>query len=143
MDELNAASDRGAEADAVISAENVVVHRLRNGDDFDAFTMQTLAVAERIIAADGNQDSYAEVLEILEHVRSEIPRPRFGVFDVRRIAQKLRFILRLYLRRICSAGVQHCATAAINGANRLLIERQEMLAEAFGLLRVEFEQASP
>ena len=72
MRELDRARDARAEADAVIGAIHVVVHRLRNGDDVHAFIVQSLAVAERVVAADWNQDVDADVLEILQHILRDV-----------------------------------------------------------------------
>ena len=69
---LNGACDAGAEADAVVGAGDVVVHGLGNGDDFDSFLVQTNAIAERVVTADGNHVVNAEPLEIFQHFRSEI-----------------------------------------------------------------------
>ena len=55
LDRVAGASDRGREADAVLGVADVVVHRLRNGDDFDAEFVELGRVTERVVAADGDQ----------------------------------------------------------------------------------------
>src|SRR5713101_8553678 len=72
VDHLNGARDAGAEADTVVGAGDVVVHRFRNADNFEAFLVETNAVAERVVAADGDQRINAEPGEILEHFGSEV-----------------------------------------------------------------------
>ena len=64
MRELDRARHAGAEADAVVGPVDVVVHRLRNGDDVHPFVMQTLAVTQRVVAADGNEHVDADVREM-------------------------------------------------------------------------------
>src|SRR6267143_58979 len=70
--ELDRPRHAGAEADAVVGPEDVVVHRLRNGDDIHALVVQPFAVAERVVAPDRNQDVDADVLEILEHIFGDV-----------------------------------------------------------------------
>src|SRR5918996_1669674 len=72
MRQLDRARDAGAEADAVVRAVDVVVHRLGDGDDVHAFVVQTLGVAERVVAPDRDQDVDADVLEILEHILGDV-----------------------------------------------------------------------
>ena len=72
MRQLDGARDARAEADAVVGSVDVVVHRLRDGDDVHPFIVQPLAVAQRVVAADGNQHVDADVLEILQHVLRDV-----------------------------------------------------------------------
>ena len=74
MDELDAAGDRGREPDAVVGAVDVVVHRLRDGDDRDAFVVQSQPVRQRVVAADRDQRVEAEVLDHPERVGGEVER---------------------------------------------------------------------
>src|SRR5205807_6590824 len=55
VDHLNGAGDAGAEANAIVRARDVIVHGLGDADDFEALFVQTNTVAERIVAADGNE----------------------------------------------------------------------------------------
>jgi hypothetical protein len=70
--QLNGAGNAGAESDAVIGTGDVVVHGLGNGHHVDAFLVQTHAVAERVIAADGDHVVHAKPFEIFEDFGSEI-----------------------------------------------------------------------
>ena len=72
VDHLNGARDAGAEADAVVGAGDVVVHRFRNADNFEAFLVETNAVAEGVVATDGDKGINAEPGEILEDFGSEV-----------------------------------------------------------------------
>src|SRR5438046_1287627 len=64
---LNRARDASAEADAIVGARNVVVHGLGNADDFEAFFVQTNAVAQCVVAADGNERVNSQPGQILEN----------------------------------------------------------------------------
>src|SRR5262247_4915184 len=46
LDGVAGAGDRGREADAVLGVADVVVHRLRDGDDLDAETVELVRIAE-------------------------------------------------------------------------------------------------
>ena len=70
--ELDRARDAGTEADAVIAAVHVVVHRLRDGDDVYPFIVQAFAVAERVVASDRDQYVDSDVLEVQEHVLRDV-----------------------------------------------------------------------
>ncbi len=70
--QLDGAGDAGAEADAVIGAGHIVIHRLGDGDDLDALLVQAHAVAQRIIAADGDQVIDAQEIQVLEHLGGQI-----------------------------------------------------------------------
>ena len=63
---LDGAGDAGAEADAVIGAGHIIVHRLGDGDDFEAFLVQAHAIAQGIIAADGDQVIDAQEIQVLQ-----------------------------------------------------------------------------
>ena len=52
VDEVHGPRDRGREPDAVVGAVDVVVHRLRDGDDGDALLVQPQRERERVVAAD-------------------------------------------------------------------------------------------
>src|SRR5512143_629992 len=98
MNELHASSDRSAESYAVVGAEYIVVHCLRDGDDLDAFAMQPLTIAEGVITADRHKDLDSQIFEDSQHVRREVPRARVRFFGpgMLRVAQKVRFIFELH-----------------------------------------------
>ena len=75
VDELDAPRDRGREPDAVVRAVDVVVHRLRDGDDRDALVVQSQAVRQRVVTADRDQRVESEVLDHAERVLGEVVRP--------------------------------------------------------------------
>ena len=55
IDELLRPGDRRREADAVLGARDVVVHRLRDRDEWDAVVDQHARERQRVVAADGHQ----------------------------------------------------------------------------------------
>ena len=73
---LDGAGDAGGEADAVVGARDVVVHRLGDGDDRHPLVVQAHAVGQRVVAADRDQVVDAEQLEVLEHLGREVVRRR-------------------------------------------------------------------
>ena len=64
--------DAGRETDAVIGAGNVVVHGLRQRDHRHPLLVQVDAVGKGVITANGDHRVNAEVLDIGQHLRSEI-----------------------------------------------------------------------
>src|SRR5579872_1708567 len=53
---LNGASDRSAETDTVVGSGHIVVHGLRDRDYLHALLVQANAVAQRVIAADRDEE---------------------------------------------------------------------------------------
>ena len=68
----NSAGHAGAEADTVVGAGNVIVHRLRNGDDLHAFLIEPHTVAQRVVSSDGDEVIDAQPVQILEHFRGQV-----------------------------------------------------------------------
>src|SRR5947209_19518325 len=76
LDGVAGAGDRGREADAVLGVVNVVVHRLRNGNDLDAEFIELGRVAERVVTADGEEMLDAQRREVRQHLLGDVPRVR-------------------------------------------------------------------
>src|SRR5467141_4893721 len=74
LDSCAGAGDRGREADAVLGVADVVVHRLRDGDDFDTEFVELGRITKRVVAADGDQVFDAEPREVRQHLAGEVPR---------------------------------------------------------------------
>ena len=70
--QLDGACHARAEADAVVGAVHVVVHRLRYADHVDPFVVEAPAVTERIVSTDRNEHVDADVLEIRQHILCDV-----------------------------------------------------------------------
>ena len=70
--QFDRACDASAEADAVVRARYVVVHRLGNRENLDPFLVQSLSIAQRIVTPDRNQVVDVQKLEILQDGRSYV-----------------------------------------------------------------------
>src|ERR1700730_790500 len=66
------------EADTILGVANVVVHRLRNGDDLHAQFIKLGGVAECVVATDGDQLVDAQGREIVQDLPRKVPRLRCG-----------------------------------------------------------------
>ena len=86
--QFNRATDTGAKADAIISARDVIVHRLGYCDDLDAFLVQAGGKRKRVVAADRNQIFNTQPLQVLDNFGSEIV-----LLLIVGCAQRLRHIL--------------------------------------------------
>ena len=75
---LDRPRDAGREADAVVGPGDVVVHRLRDGDDLDPLLVEADAVRERVVAADRDQDVDPELPDVGEDLGSQVVH-LFGV----------------------------------------------------------------
>src|SRR5262249_56575886 len=72
-DRVAGAVDRGREANAVFGVVNVVIHRLGDGNDFDAELVELGRVAERVVTADGDEVLDAQRREVRQHLLGDIP----------------------------------------------------------------------
>src|SRR5215216_3653244 len=147
LDGVAGAGDRGREADAVLGVADVVVHRLRDGDDLDAEFVDLGCVTERVVAADGDQVLDAEPREVSQHLASDVPRlgcdaalgaeRGWTVLADEMIRQLLHF------RRIGAARVQHGAAAPIDGARVFTVQRDEVVGPAGRVLEVQVREGLP
>src|SRR5690606_23029296 len=92
VDKVHAARHGGAEPDAVIRPEDVVIHRLGDGQHVYALAVQPLGIAERVVAADGDNHVQPHRLDDLQHVPGEVVPGRILCRPVL-ILQELRDIL--------------------------------------------------
>ena len=139
VDELHAARDRGREADAVIGAVDVVVHRLRDRDHGHALVVHPQPVRERVVAADRDQHVDPDRLDHAQGVVGEVERP-FAVDAVREVR---RHVLRPDAARVRARGVEERAAGAVDRAHRVLLERQEVPRLRGGVVRIVLEQRRP
>src|SRR5690348_8902339 len=73
LDGIAGAGDRRREADAVLSVTDVVVHRLRNGNDLDAELVELGGIAECVVAADYDQMFDAKRRVVRQYLLGDIP----------------------------------------------------------------------
>ena len=138
MRQLDRSRDARAEADAVIGAVHVVVHRLRNRDDVDAFVVQPLAITQRVVAPDRNQRIDTDLLQILEHVLGDVvDLVLVCIAEMRRHAVE-RQVARSRARR-----VQERAARASRAIDDRLGQLLDVLAVVGVLLADEVHQACP
>src|SRR5919197_3979102 len=69
---MDSARHRRAEADAVIGAGHIVVHRFRDRYDFQSFLVEANAITQGVIAANRDEKIDAQPFQILQHFGSEI-----------------------------------------------------------------------
>ena len=74
LDGIAGAGDRGRETDAVLGVADVVIHRLEDGNDPDAESVELVRIAERVVATDRDQMFDAEPREVRQHLAGEVPR---------------------------------------------------------------------
>src|SRR5205823_4928119 len=72
IDKLCCSIDRCMEADTVVSARHIIVHRLGDAPDRDTFCREHGPVAQRIIATDDNEAIQFKKAQILYHLVGEI-----------------------------------------------------------------------
>ena len=70
--QLDGARNTGAEANAVIGAGHIIVHRFGDGDDLEAFLVKPHTVAQRIITANGDQVIDPQVIQVLQHFWGQV-----------------------------------------------------------------------
>ena len=141
MNEFHTARNGRREADAIIGAVDIVVHRLGNRGDVDAFAVQPLGIAQRVVTADRHQRIHAQFIQHLQRVRRKIKRA--FVVGMRFIFQKSGDFTGAYFAGIGAAGVQKRAARAIDGAHPLLVQRPNIFRNRFGIFGVAIQQAAP
>ena len=141
VDHVHTAGDGGGEADAVVGAEDIVVHGLGDGDHLHAFAMEALGVAERVVAANGDQIVQAQGFDFLEHGLGGIDLP-FGA-DLEATLQMLGQFLGLHLTRVCATAVQEGAALAAHRSHGGQIKVVQPFVAGFGNVGLDIEQAGP
>ena len=68
LDGVARAGDGGRKADAVLGVMNIVIHRLRDGNDLDAEFIELGRVAKRVVTADGYKMLDTQRREIRQHL---------------------------------------------------------------------------
>ena len=105
VDRLDRAADRGREADAIVRAEHVIVHRLGHRDDRHALRGEMGREAQGAVAAEGDHRVDAERFEHLQHVAGAVA-------------------VRPSVRGIGARGVEDGAAGPVDPAHRLAVQRR-------------------
>ena len=140
VDELHAARDGGREADAVVGAVDVVVHRLRDGDDRDALLVHPQGEGQRVVAADRDERRRCpsdSSTRSAWSVRSSGPSPLAPVGEVR------RDVARPDAARVHARGVQERAAGAVDGPDGRRRERLEPLGRGCRVVGVVMDKRRP
>src|SRR6266852_6443320 len=138
VDHLNGARDAGAEADAVVGAGDVVVHRFRDADNFETLLVQANSIAERVIAADGDERINAEPGEILEDFGSEV------VFLGGELVLEMRRDAGLgHPAGIGTGRMEKGAAGAAGAINGLFVEKEEVVGVVVILRADHVHEAGP
>ena len=147
LDGVHGARDGGGEADAVLGVADVVVHRLGDRDHLHALPVELRGVAQRIVAADGDQVIQVQRLDVLQH--------RLGDVEDRGGHALLGGLLRgkscpsstggsfFIFDGIGARTVQIGAAGAVDGAGVLAIQRQHVARAARRILQVDVRQSFP
>jgi hypothetical protein len=142
VDEADAAGDGGGETDTVVGAEDVVVHRLGDADDGEAFAMDAGRVSQGVLTADGHQDIYLEVFQHPQDVGGEVHIPVFVHRELLRVQKRGRFIRR-HPAGIGAGRVEKRATGPVNGADDTFVQRDHVLRLRGRVIGVIVQQSGP
>ncbi len=124
MDEIDTPGHGSRKTDAVICPVDIVIHGFRDSHYGEAFFMNPLSIAERIVTANGNQEIDTQVFEVAEDMLGEIIE--FILFCL--ASEKLWCRLILYFPRIRSRGMEIGAAGAINGTNLSSVQLDNVLS---------------
>ena len=141
VDEVHTAGDGGGEADAEIGAEDVVVHRLGDADDGEAFAVDAGCISQCIFPSDGYQYVNLKMLQRSQYVVGEVER--LAVVQFRLGTQKVRRMRGTHAAGIGARGVQEGAAGAVYGAHYEFIERLKALFAHSRVVGVVKEEAAP
>src|SRR5499427_5245018 len=146
LDGVAGAGDRGREADAVLGVVNVVIHRLRDGNDLHAELVELGRVAERVVTADGNEVLDAQRREVRQHLLGDVPGVGGNAFTTdgerKILAGEVIGQLR-HFGRVGAARVQHGAPAPVDDARILTVEGHQVATTAVRILQVQVRQRLP
>src|SRR2546426_9012934 len=138
VDELESARDASAETNAVVGAGDVIVHRLRNGNDPETFFVKPHPVTERVVSTDGDEHVDAEPGEILQDFRCKVVfiRREF-VFEV---SGDIGFADSSWIR---AGGMKERAAGATRTINDLFVKEEEIIGVVEILIANHVNEAGP
>jgi hypothetical protein len=141
MDEVHAACDGGGESNAVVGAEDVVVHRLGDADDGEALAVDAGSISQRVLPSDGNQQVDLQVLQHLQHVVGEVQRLAVVRFSLG--MQEVRRPRGAHAAGVGARGVQEGAAGAVDSPHDEFVERQRTLLVRGRVVGIVEEKAVP
>ncbi len=139
-DGIHGTGDGGGEADAVVGPEDVVVHGLGDGDLRKAGLVEPRGVAERVVAADGDQGVDLQVLEVGDDAVGDVDRERPFLVG---LPQVLGQIGLADLGGVGARGVQEGAAAAVDGPHRVPVQLPHPLAVVVGIADAVVHESGP
>src|SRR5690606_16869214 len=134
-----AAGDRGREADAVVGAVDVVVHRLRDGDGGHPLLVHPQTVGEGVVATDRDEHVDPRVLDHLEGMGGEVVR----TVPAGRAGEEDGDLGGLDARGVAAREVQEGPAGAVDGAHRVGVELDQVGGHRLRVVQVRGEQAAP
>ena len=102
---------------------DVVVHRLRDGDDALPLLVHPEAVRQRVIAADGDEDVDLERIQDTESLVREVERTLRVVWR----REELGDVCLCHASRVRSTGVKKGAPGSVDGSNGRRVEHDRVL----------------
>src|SRR5579875_3304006 len=110
-----------------------------NADHLDSQLIEPRGVAERVVAADGDQVIEPQPLQISQDLRAEIP----GVAALREGAVGEKIGKFFHLRRIGARRMQNGSAEAVDGAGVFAVQGPDVMFDACRIVEVEMGQAFP
>ena len=136
--QFDRARNTGAEPDAVIGAGDIVVHRFRDRNGFDAFLVHAHAIAERIVATDRDEIIDPKEIKVLKHIWCDI----IDIFRVF-VLQVFRKGILLYLGWIRAGRVQEGAPGATGSINDFFGQHPVIVAVICFFITNDIYQPAP
>ena len=130
---------RRRETDAVVGAVNVVVHRLRDGDDRDTLVVQPQPVRKRVVTPDRDQCVDTEALDHAKRVVREIVRSVAN----RLAGEELRHAALLDPTGVRARRVQNRSARAVDRAHRRWGQWHHVRRDRLVVIGVRLEQTRP
>src|SRR5579875_1250641 len=127
VDKLGGTADGGLEADTVVGARHVIIHRFGNAPDGYALRSQHRAITERVIAANNDQAIQLQEVEIRDYHVSQVDA-LVGRVALAERNQMRGQVAHAHLRGISARGLEYRATLAINSPCIQAVQRHEIVA---------------
>src|SRR5699024_8596887 len=130
---------RGREADAVVGAVDVVVHRLGDGDRRHPLLVHPQPVGQGVVATDRDEHVDAGRLDDPQDVRGEVVR----TVTLDRPGQEVGNVAGPHLPGVRARAVQEGATGPVDGAHTHRVEVDQVLCHGRRVVEVGAQQTAP